>query len=89
MGVVIGAGLAAAASPEELPVGGGSFAVAPESGKRLGVDLVDQTGQSGLVGLIAEVPFGSPKELRMAEHSGTLCHARESEVGRVGQHCGH
>jgi hypothetical protein len=65
VGVVIGACLTVAASPEELPVGGGSFAVAPESGKWLGVDRIDQTGQSGLVGLIAEVPFGSPKELRM------------------------
>ena len=41
VGVVIGAGLAVAASPEELPVGRGSIAVTPESGKRLGVDRID------------------------------------------------
>ena len=43
VGVVIGAGLA----------------IAPESSKRLGMDGIDQAGESGLVGLIAEVPFGS------------------------------
>ena len=59
VGVVIGAGLAVAASPEELPVGRGSIAIAPESSKRLGMDGIDQAGESGLVGLIAEVPFGS------------------------------
>lgn len=71
VGVVIGAGLSMAASPEELPVGRGSIAVAPDSSKGLGVDRVDQAGESGLVGLIAEVPFGSPKQLSMAVHSGT------------------
>ena len=89
VGVVVGAGLAVTASPEKLPVGGGSLPVAPESGKGVGMDRIDQASESGLVGLIAEVPFGSPKELSMAEHSGTPCHARKSEIGRVGQHCGH
>ena len=89
VGVVIGAGLAVAASPEELPVGGGSFAVAPESGKRLSVDRIDQAGESSLVGLITEVSFGSPKELSMAEDSRTPCHAREPEVSGVGQHRSH
>jgi hypothetical protein len=89
VGIVIGAGLSMAASPEELSVGGGSLAITPESGKWLGVDGIDQAGQSGLVGFIAEVPFGSPKELSMTKHSRTPCHAREPEVSRVGQHCGH
>jgi hypothetical protein len=66
VGVVIAAGLPVGASPEELPVGGGSFAVAPESGKRLSVDRIDQAGESSLVGLSTEVPFGSPKELSIA-----------------------
>ena len=42
MGVVIGAGLSMAANPEELPVGRGSIAVAPDSSKGLGVDCIDQ-----------------------------------------------
>ena len=46
--IVIGAGLAVAASSEELPVGGGSFAVAPESGKRLSMDGIDQAGERSL-----------------------------------------
>ncbi len=53
------------------------------------MDRIDQAGQSGLVGLIAEVPFGSPEEPSMAEHPGTPRHAREPEVGGVGQHGGH
>ena len=89
VGVVIGASLAVAASPEELPIGRGSIALTPEGGKRLSVDRIDQAGQSGLVGLIAEVPFSSPEEPSMAEHSGTPRHAREPEVGGVGQHCRH
>ena len=35
VGVVIGASLAVAAGPEELPIGRGSIALAPEGGKRL------------------------------------------------------
>ena len=68
MGVVIGASLAVAAGSEELPIGRGSIVLTPESGKRLSVDRIDQAGQSGLVGLIAEVPLGSPEEPSMAEH---------------------
>ena len=62
VGVVIGASLAVAAGPEELPIGRGNIALAPEGGKRLSVNRIDQAVQSGLVGLIAEVPFGSPEE---------------------------
>ncbi len=61
VGVVIGAGLAVAASPEELRVGGGSLAVAPKSGNRLSVDRIDQPAESSLVGLVTEVPFRQSK----------------------------
>lgn len=50
VGVVVGAGLTLAASPEELPVGGGSLPVAPESGKGVGMDRIDQASESDLVG---------------------------------------
>src|SRR5271166_7095892 len=87
--VVIGASLAVAAGLEELPIGRGSIALTPEGGKRLSADRIDQAGQSGLVGLIAKVPFSSPKKPSMAEHPGTPCHAGEPEVGGVGQHGRH
>jgi hypothetical protein len=45
VGVVVGEGLTVAASPEELPVGGGSLPVAPESGKGVGMDRIDQTSE--------------------------------------------
>ena len=73
MGVVVGASLTVAASPEELPVGGGSLPVAPESGKGVGMDRINQTSESGLVGFIAGVPFGSPLAGGMHEKNTETC----------------
>jgi hypothetical protein len=65
VGVVIGASLAVAAGPEELPIGRGSIALAPEGGKRLSVDRIDQADQSGLIGLVRG---GAIRQSRGAEY---------------------
>jgi len=49
------------------------------------VDRLDQAGQGGLVGFVADVPFGCPEQLRMGEHPGTAGHPGESEIGGIGQ----
>jgi hypothetical protein len=39
------------------------------------VDRVDQTSKTGLIGFVADVPFGNPEQLRMAENLGTAGHS--------------
>ena len=53
------------------------------------MDCFDQTGKTRLVSLVANMPFGGPQQLRMAENPGAASHPREPEIGRVGQHRGH
>jgi hypothetical protein len=59
-GVVVGAGLAMSAGAEKLAVGRRCVAVAPYPGEGVGMNGVDETGERGLIGLIAHMPFGDP-----------------------------
>ena len=88
-GVVVGAGLAMSAGAEKLAVRRRSVAVAPDSGEGLGVNGVDETGERGLIGLVAHMPFGDPQQPGMAESPGAAGHAREAEIGGVGEHGRH
>ena len=50
---------------------------------------VDKTGERGLIGLVANMPFGDPQQPGMAESSSAASHAREAEIGGVGEHGRH
>ena len=49
------------------------------------MNCIDQTGKTGLIGFIADVPFGNPEQLRMAENLGAAGHSGEPEIGGVGE----
>ena len=53
------------------------------------MDGVGETGKRGLIGLVTHVPFGDPQQPGMAESPGAAGHAREAEIGGVGEHGGH
>ena len=50
---------------------------------------VDQTSERGLIGFVAHMPFGDPEQPGMAESPGAAGHAREAEIGGVGEHGRH
>ena len=89
LGVVVGARLAVPAGAEELAVRRRRPAVAPNAGEGLGVNGVDEAGERGLIGLVAHVPFRDPQQPGMAESPRAAGHAREAEIGGVGEHGGH
>ena len=89
LGVVVGARFAVPAGAEELAVRRRRVAVTPYSGEGLRVNRVDKTSESSLIGLVAHVPFGDPQQPGMAEGSGAARHAREAEIGGVGEHGRH
>ena len=49
----------------------------------------DETGKRGLIGFVAHVPFGDPQQPGMAESPGAAGHARQAEIGGVGEYGGH
>ena len=89
LGVVVGARFAVPAGAEELAVRRRRSAVAPDFRERLRMNGVEETGKRGLIGLVAHVPFGDPQQPGMAESPGAAGHAREAEIGGVGEHGGH
>ena len=84
-GVVVGARLAMSAGAEKLAVRRRRVAVAPDFREGLRMDGVDETGERGLIGLVAHMPFGDPQQPGMAEGPGAAGHAREAEIGGVGE----
>ena len=50
---------------------------------------VDQARERGLIGLVAHMPLGDPQQPGMAEGSGAARHARQAEIGGVGEHGRH
>ena len=51
----------------------------------MGMVGVDDRGQGGGVGLVADVPLGGPDEPGVGHAFGRLGHAREAEIGAVGE----
>ena len=43
---------------------------------------VDETGERGLIGLVANMPFGDPQQPGMAESAGTASHAEMAHGGK-------
>ena len=47
------------------------------------MDRINQTRKAGLIGFVADVPFGNPEQLCMAENLRAAGHAGEPEIGGV------
>ncbi len=45
----------------------------------------DQASESGLISFVADMPFGDPNQLRMAESLGAMGHPGKPEIGGVGE----
>ena len=88
-GVVVGARFAVAAGPEKLAVRRRGVAVAPDFGEGMRMNGVDETGERRLIGFVAHMPFCDPQQLGMGGDIGAAGHAREAEIGGVGEQGGH
>jgi len=89
LGVVVGARFAVPAGAEELAVRGRRPSVTPDFREQLRMDGVGETGKRGLISFVAHVPFRDPQQPGMAESPGATGHAREAEIGGVGEYGGH
>ena len=73
------------ARAEELTVGTGGGALAPHGGDRQCVMGVNDPGEGGLVGVVAEVGVGGPDQLVTRDALAGLGHAGEAQVGGIGE----
>jgi len=77
-----------AAGLEPLTVRGGGCAVAPVGGEGMPELGVDQIGQRGGIGVVADVPSLRPREFGPADAGSRRCHFNESEIDGIGQNGG-
>jgi hypothetical protein len=75
-----------ASGPEILPVRGRGCSVVPDRRHRMSVMGVDNGGACGDVVVVADVPLRHVDEMMIAEATRRIGHAREAEIGAVGEH---
>lgn len=84
-GVDVAARRAALRAPEELAIGTRCGAVAPYPREWQAVVRVDEDGQRRAVAVVADIGVMGPKELIARDALARRRHARQAEIGRVGE----
>jgi hypothetical protein len=70
-----------------LAIGGGEDAAPPELTEVEAIVIVEQRGESGFEGILAEVPGGTPGQVVIGE-VGEVGHVLLPEIARMGQQAG-